>query len=349
VIHERYQLTSWRTIGKWLVHTADPLGPQTAAPWRSLSPEAASALVSQAELHGVIAAVLRNFAPFADARFAAVKADAVARHRALLVYARILRHHGEAVMTELIGSPVAMVKGPVFARTIYPDASLRAYTDIDLLAAPQALPRLASALEAADFTLVESESADTRGEWKWLHRDNSHIMIEVHTNLVHAPSLRPVLSLSYEDIAGHAESPAALLAVAIIHGGTGHRYDRLRQVVDICQAARNMTTAAEEQRFERIVARTGARLAAVTGLDLAARLFREPRCADIARAIGPVRHAPLARALISRAVVTSTMNRTRVLHSWRRGALRGLLKRGAPLMTADASGASPPDISEFEP
>jgi hypothetical protein len=339
----------WRTIGKWLVHTADPLGPRTAAPRRSLSPEATTVLVSQAEMHGVIAAVLRNFSSFDDARFAEMKRDAVERHRALLMYARILRHHGEAVMAELVDSPVAMVKGPVFARTIYPNADLRAYTDIDLLAAPQALPRLASALKAADFTLVESELADSREEWKWLHRGNSLIMIEVHTNLVHAPSLRPFLSLSYEDIAGDAESPAGLLAIAIIHGGTRHRYDRLRQVVDICQAARNLKTAAEEERFERIVARTGARLAAVTGLDLAARLFREPRCADIARAVGPVRHARLTRALITRAVVTSTTNSMRELHSWRRGALRGLLKRSRPLSTPDPSAATPPAHSELEP
>jgi hypothetical protein len=64
---------------------------------------------------------------------------------------------------------------------------------------------------------------------------------------------------------------------------------------------------------------------------LAARLFGEERCADIARAIGPVPHARLARVLISRAVVTSTMSSRRVLHSWRRGAFRGLLKRGTPL------------------
>src|SRR5262249_30403289 len=226
-------------------------------------PEAASVLVSQAELHGVIAAVLHNFSLFGNERFAAVKAEALARHRSFLLYARVLRHHAETIMATVAGVPVVIVKGPVFARTLYPNANFRAYTDIDLLAAPEALPALASALRAADFVLGESPGAASRGEWKWLHRDNREIMIEVHTNLIHSPSLRPLLSLTYQDIAAGPESPAALLAIAVIHAGTGHRYDRLRQVVDICQAARNLRTAADEKLFECILARSGGRLAAV--------------------------------------------------------------------------------------
>jgi hypothetical protein len=45
------------------------------------------------------------------------------------------------------------------------------------------------------------------------------------------------------------------------------------------------------------VQRTGTRLAAIAGLDLGFRLLGEPRCRDLARALGPARYGTLARLL----------------------------------------------------
>jgi hypothetical protein len=151
-------------------------------------------------------------------------------------------------------------------------------------------------------------------------------MIEVHTNLVHHPELREALSLSFDDLDGIAETPAALLTVAVVHGAM-ERYELLRHVVDVCQAARGIDTTAEERRFEALVQRTGARFAAVAGLDLAYRLLGEPRCRELARGLGPARHAAVARLLLGRSAIVSTMDGARVLHSWRRQGFRTLLKR----------------------
>jgi hypothetical protein len=68
-------------------------------------------------------------------------------------------------------------------------------------------------------------------------------------------------------------------------------------------------------------------LAAIAGLDLGYRLLGEPRCRDLARALGPSRYTALARLLLGRSAITSTMGSMRFLHSWRRQVFRVLLKR----------------------
>jgi glycosyltransferase involved in cell wall biosynthesis len=324
---ERGKRQSHRAVGDWLVHCADPLGSRTAPPHRELSLEEARELVVQADEHGVLPAVLRHYAPFqSDAVLADVKADALTRHRSKLTYSLMLRAHGEAVMAAAAGLPVAMVKGPVFARTIYPSPGFRNFTDIDLLVASEAEPQLARVLKEQRFKLAEYDRDPDRQEWKWLHRDNDALMIEVHTNLAHHPELRRAISITYEDLAGIAETPAALLTVALVHGALA-RYELLRQVVDVCQAARAVDTTEEEHRFDALVRQTGARFAAIAGLDLGYRLFGEPRCRDLARGLGSARYTALARLLLGRSAITSTMSGTRFLHSWRRQGFRVLLKR----------------------
>jgi hypothetical protein len=284
--------------------------------------------VDDSERHGVLAAVLRNFPAFQPDKngFSAAKLDALGRHRTACAYATMLRHESEALMAAAAGLPVAIVKGPVFAGGIYPAPSFRPFSDIDLLVDPRAVAQLSAVLETEGFAIAEHHPSHR--EWKWLHRENDALMVEVQTDLVHAPSLSQALSLTYDDIAGIAGTPAAQLIVAVIHGSLGGHFDKLRHVVDICQAARNLQTAEEEDHFERLVVRTGARLAAKTGLALAGRLFNEPRCLDIARALGPAWRAPLARLLIGKSVVLSTTTTVRPLHAWRRQTFRQLLKYG---------------------
>lgn len=333
-----------RLIAQWLVYLADPLGPRVSRPRRTLNARQASELFSQAELHGVLASVLRGFEfPSNDSLFAAIRADVVARHYTAVGFSLMLRLHAQAIMRMITaaGLRAVIVKGPVFARRIYPDPTLRRFTDIDILIAPEAIPQIEPILVDQGFVLADRGNHVTKSEWKWLHRDNPALMIEVQSNLVHAAGLRAVLSLGYADLApeGHAdeaERPAALLAVAVVHGGSGHHYERLQHVVDVCQAARCLTSVEEERRLELLITRTGARLAAVAGLELAGRLFDEPRCFVLARALGPARYARFTRLLITRSVVTSTMSRTRPIHSWRRLAFRELLKRSRTLSRSSA-------------
>jgi hypothetical protein len=318
---------SQRIIGDWLVHCSDPLGAATQPPRRPLTKDEAQELVAHADLHGILPILIRQFLPLqADATFVGIKEDALIKLRSALAFSLMLRSHGEAIMSAAAPLPVMMIKGPVFSRTIYPMPRLRTFTDIDLLIAPEAEPQLARILDEAGFRLAEYDRDPNRQEWKWLHREDAALMIEVHTNLVHHPELRSAVSVNFEDLGGDAETPEALLTTALVHGAL-HRFDRLRHLVDICQAARNLRTEAEEARLERMLQRTGARFAAIAGLDLAYRVFAERRCRDIASALGPPRHMSLVRALLRRSVVTSSMRSARNLHSWRRQAFRHLLKR----------------------
>jgi hypothetical protein len=324
-----------RLLRTWLISCADPLGD---TPGNLPSPEITRRLIEQADRHGVLPALLAK--PVIDRlEFRDVRPDAMLRKRAASVLSLMLRAHGEAIIADASRLPAILVKGPVFARTIYPRPALRGFTDIDILIAPEAEPDLATILTRHGFRPAAYERDPVRQEWKWLHRENEALMIEVHTNLVHHPQLRASFSLTYDLIAGAAEAPSTLLAIALTHGAL-HRFDRLRQLVDICQAARYIESSDEKDRFVAVMDRIGARFAGIAGLELAHRLWREPRCLELSHALGRARHIGLARRLLTPSVVTSTMDPSRWRSSWRRQGFRFLLKRSRRFDRAKA-GANP--------
>jgi hypothetical protein len=325
-----------RRIHLWLVHCADPVGPHGAPPPAVLSPQELQQLVREADAHAVIPALIRNWPEFAEGPdYGAARDEALARRRVLFTLAMMLRRHSDALLDGMRGLPAAIVKGRTFARTIYPDAALRSFTDVDLLVDPSAVRQVSAVLAAQGFKVAEHDPE--RMEAKWVHTANPSLLVEVHTNMVHHPGLRESISLTFDDVCGNMECPAVLLAIAAVHGAL-HQFERLQQVVDICQAARALKTAEEEQRFERLVKRIGGRLAAIAGLQLAHRLFCEPRCSEIAGHLGSERYAGLSRLLISPEVVLSTKSGERSLYSWRRKIFRDLLKRGGTPQPLASSG-----------
>lgn len=316
-----------RLVKQWLIYGADPVRNLLPIPASRLSPSQFQQLIEEAEAHGVLPAVVKNLSELIDgSEYASAHADAAARQRMSLCYSVMLRHYSEAIRKAAAGLSATIVKGPSFARLLYSDSRLRPFTDIDLLVTPAAVPVISRILKEHGFVFRDDEYNPERHEAKWVHKDSPLLMVEVHTNLVHQPRLRTSLSLTYDDIADAPESPAALLAIATLHGAL-HRFERIRQVVDICQAARAMGSAQDEAQFEKLLNRTGGRFAAIAGLDLAYRLFREPRCRELAIRLGSLRHRVLTRTLIDHSAVTSTMNRSRFFHSWRRQLFRLLLQR----------------------
>jgi hypothetical protein len=318
-------------LDRWLIHWADPLGPRSPPPRRALSPGELGRLIEAAEAHGVLAAVLRGVAAADSGRNPEILQAAMDRHNAAVGFSLMLLQQADALMRHLGGVPATIVKGPVFARRLYPARTLRRFTDIDILVAGDAVPALAEPLGRLGFRLAEAHPEDEPQEWKWLHRERDDTMIEVHRNLVHAHSLRGAMSLAYADIAEDelpdaSERPATLLVIAGVHGAT-HNFERLLHVTDVLQAARAVSSPGDESHLERLVRRTRARLAVVAGLDLAGRLFGEERCLALARALRPVRYATAARWLTGRAFVVSAMDGRRDRHAWRRTIFRELLKR----------------------
>lgn len=314
-------------VRQWLVHLSDPQGPSGEPPSDELTPPLLKDLVTEAQAHAVLPAIMRHLPPSTVGEsYAQVRSVAQGERRMMLSFAAMLKHHAEAIVAEMGSLPGGIVKGRSFARTIYPDPALRSYTDIDLLVAPSAVAPVEAILTRHGFKLLEDGHDPQRLEAKWMHTKNVALLVEVHTNMVHHPGLRRAMSLAYDDLEGALEAPGAQLAIATMHAAL-HQYERLQQVVDICQAARAIKTAAEEERFLRIATRSAGRLGAIVGLELAHRIYGEQRCDDLARALRPERFADVSRLLITPAVVSATKGVERSLYSWRRKAFRDLLKR----------------------
>jgi hypothetical protein len=316
-------------LGQWLLHCIDPLGPRPNPPPPLLSSQQACKFLIKADAHRVLPATLRNFRLYAEGpEFSQVRLEADSRRVAALALSTMLNYHADLILAAGEHLPIALVKGRTFARTIYPDAGLRPFTDIDLLVRPDALPQLEPMLLAQGFErLQEGSHPPAWLETQWIHRGTG-ALVEVHTNLVHMPRMRRAFSLTYEDLETHHQSPAALLTVAITHGAM-HYFAWLRHSVDICQAARGLSTLGEEARFEALTARTGTRLAAIVGLTLAYRLIGEPRCLDIAKALGSIRYPWFAKILIRGADLTATSTNWLIYNTWRRFMFRELIRYGA--------------------
>ncbi len=314
-------------IAQWLLYCADPLGTRSEPPRVPLSPQQLRKLMVKAEAHRVLPATLRNF-PISpgDPKLDQVRLEANARKIEALALAAMLKWHADAIVGAAKALPVAVVKGQTFARAIYPDPGLRPFGDIDLLAAPEALPYLTPILLAEGFRRVEG-CDPTRMEDKWVHCEKRALMVEVHTNLVHSARMRAAFSFTFKDIEGNTDTPGTLLAIAVVHGAT-HYFAWLRHVVDICQAAHGLTTAEEESNFEALSKRTGTIFAAVVGLTLAHRLFGERRCLEIAQGLATARDFRFAGPLIKGAAISATMENWFVYNSWRRFVFRELLRYG---------------------
>ncbi len=312
-------------VAAWLLHCADPLGSELDPPRAPLSARQLRKLFLKANAHKVLPSVLRHYPiGHADAALEQIRKEADTWRVESAALSAMLKHHAGAIADAARGLPVAVVKGPAFA-PLYPPG-LRPFGDIDLLAAPAALPQIAAILADHRFRRVESDPS--RLEDAWIHRDNPVLMVELHTNLVHSSRMRAAFSLAYDDLAEHFDRPAALLSVAVIHGSM-HFFAWLRHVLDICQAARALVTVEEEQLFETFTDRTGTRVAAIVGLNLAYRVFGEGRCLEIARSLGAPRDFRYARTLIEGAVLTAPIDNWLLYNSWRRFVFREMLLRGS--------------------
>jgi putative nucleotidyltransferase-like protein len=312
-------------LGAWLLHCADPLALKSNSPPAILTSQQAKKLVFKAETHGVLPATLRNFPFCSTPALIEVGADANSRAVVLHTLSMMLKFHSSSILAETKGLPVALVKGLVFATRIYPKPCFRPFTDIDLLASPDALSSLNSVLLDAGFRLIEDHPSHR--ESKWRHKGNTSLLLEVHTNLVHLPRLRRVFSLTYDDLAGDLESTSSLLTIAVMHGAM-HYFALLKHVVDVCQAARALT-ARDEARLAGLVERTGTRLPAVVGLTLASKLFGEERCSQIALGLATSRQRLIAQSLVQPSIALATIHNRIEYNLWRRYVFRELLRAGS--------------------
>ncbi len=333
-----------------LIHIADPV---RRAPLRLSIPDSArlELLLAAAERHGVLPSAIRRLSELIqnarEQSAGASSSAAAANTSAALDAARLklayqtgfqmmMSHHAQRIMASFAtaGLPAAIVKGAAFAQRLYPEPSLRTFTDVDILIPEAHRHRTGEIMRGLGFELFEFE--DRKGkdyqEQKWLLTAQRDVMIEVHSNLVHSPKLRGAMSVKHEDVVdagdGDCADATALLFVAAAHGAVGHQLDRLQHLVDVLQAARGAAGPVDAQRLARVSEHCGVTLAIAGALELAGKTFGEPRCLDLAKRLLPSPIARLPGHLLSPALVVRGQSEARARGSWRRNLFRQALRIG---------------------
>ncbi len=166
-----------------------------------------------------------------------------------------LEAHGQRLRQGLEAGRIAhrFVKGAAFADALYPHVSDRPYTDIDLVVPHNALAQAGHVLEAMGFAMVvrpRPEKTVLYEEQKWTLAGQPHLLIEVHTDLVHMPALRRRVRFGFEQLqianGGQEEgrsSMAGHLLTAVVHATIGHKFHQLKLAVDVLQAIRRLDDA----------------------------------------------------------------------------------------------------------
>ncbi|MDQ0348711.1 nucleotidyltransferase family protein [Ancylobacter vacuolatus] len=289
-----------------LIALADPVG--SGPDLSSLPAAAVPELLAAARQHLVLPVVWRRLEVLRG-RETAVALDEAHRELELqTAHSMLLAYHASRIEAGLSQARVrfSIVKGAAFA-SLYPHASDRPFTDIDILIDPSDRPAVNATLEAMDFAPVPRKTIDhsaAYGEFKWTARQAPNVLVEVHLNLVHYPLLRRTVSLSLDDLAafGGAQAPAGRLMVAVAHAAAGHKFHALRLIVDVLQASRAMGREASHA-FVQTAARQGWALEAGFALDLAGRLYGDAQTTAIATLLPPSSARAVAARLLSESAI----------------------------------------------
>ena len=331
-----------------LIHIADPLRGAIPPPVRLPAAEGLETLLRAAGIHGVLPAAIRNLSglienedresEIADSAVLETLRGRLEAARLALAYQTgrqmLMSYHARRVMAGFAAAsiPGAIVKGAAFAQKLYPEPSLRTFTDVDILIPAAHRHRTGDVMRPLGFELFEFE--DRKGkeyhEQKWLLGGKQEVMIEVHSNLVHSPKLRGAMSIGYEDVCAAGKEDCsdatALLFVAATHGAIGHQLDRLQHLVDVTPTARGAAGPVDAARLARVSQRCGVTLAVVGALELAGKTFSESRCLDLARRLLPSPIARLPGQLLSPELVVRGQSLSRGRGSWRRNLFRQALR-----------------------
>jgi len=210
---------------------------------------------------------------------------------------------------------------------------LRPFTDLDLLVPRTAVDDTGEIVSRLGYVSQDPsmKHADGYGERRWIRPDRREGAVEVHWNLVNSPTVRRGVTLSWEDLAFETRGSdgvarptgAARLLIAAVHAAAGHGFDRLQPLYDICLASRRCETPADIHWLSEAVERTGAHVPLAASLALCRRLFDEPACSRLQRAIGLPRCGTWSVLLTPGTILRGHARRD----SFRRQIFRELLKR----------------------
>jgi Uncharacterised nucleotidyltransferase len=329
----------------WVVAMSDPSA-RASYPSGPLRARELPALLDAVSAHGVLPVVARNLRSLmASDRSRRTIDNAAAMERTIDELDRrlvllsgqqlALSHYAGKLAAAFVQEkiPANIVKGPVFARRLYPRPVDRSFTDLDILIDPAFVAATAPILRQLGFKCALDDDAARRSdsEIKWIMAGSEHLLIEVQTDLIHSPTLGAGIRFCRGDLlaagAGDPEDATALLLTAAVHAAAGHQFERLQTLVDVLQAARGAAGPIDRDRLARVAHSTGSVAAVQSALDLAAGLFHEPAARDLAGCLpsSPWRH--VRRRLVSPDIAVRAQDRSAGLDSWRRKALRVAIRR----------------------
>jgi hypothetical protein len=335
----------------WLLALADSEGPCNPLPSARLEAKGVADLCELAHAHGVLPAVLREVERLLKEQPALLLARPTAAnelHSTLnlsrecsakrAAMAMFLGAEARRLADELAvnGAQVIVLKGTDFATRLYSKPGLRFFGDVDLLVRGEDWDRVDRTLTRLGYeALLPLSVKYSRGdaEVQYQHPAMPGATVEIHDDLVNSSSVRRGVSVRLEDLplerdarGGWQASPAGLLVMAAVHGAASHSFDKLQQLCDIAQAARERAGAIDEKSLVECMDKTSAGFCLSVGLDLAARALGDQASARWLERLNPRGPRRLARWLVSPETVVKARGPWGCRKSWRRQTLRRLLK-----------------------
>jgi len=309
-------------LNKLLCSLADPEASAVVVPAETVDP-----LLKLARDHNVLPVVTRKLA----AQHSTADLKAAQSELTVLVGLSMHLRGIAAKLDRYIDDKqleAVIVKGPVFARQIYPMPSDRPFTDIDIMVAPSARAPIGELLTGLGYQLFLKpllDHTEQNQEEKWIQRDMDALLIEVHGNLVHYQGLRRRVSFGYAEFMLSAEGNVSAglpqFFVAVVHASLGHKFHQLRLLVDVLQAFRHLTPD-EVTALPGMARRLGLALEARLCLELIAELFDVPSAIVAAGRIAGGKASSLATRLVNGASVLA--GPTAFFSKVRRHSFRGL-------------------------
>jgi hypothetical protein len=335
----------------WLQALADPVeaGPLPREP---LVPDQLEALRRIADRHGVLPLVAEHLAKPEIAERVCSSDNGPQAVVPILVAARRRMAQHSAVSMLLVarakdvlaalrqaGISACLIKGPSAATRLYPRPSLRPFIDIDILVPYDQWQAAESVMLACNLQRESGSHKYEEGyaEQAWTDPASPGSMFEMHYDLVGSPKVRCAISLRYEDLQfeeanGSSDpgtlqpTPASMLMIAAVHGAVGHGFDKLQHLCDVLQAARGTAGPIDEAWLAESAMASGRGLSLKMALDLAARIFNEPRCRELLDRLRLGRQRVLTARLITPPMVLRSQASEGRRSYLRRQLFRELLK-----------------------
>lgn len=226
----------------------------------------------------------------------------------------LLRAEGHRILRALrsAGTGVLLLKGADFADHLYPLPGLRSSTDIDLMVRERDFGRAGDMLESMGCRPVAEEGrkhAAPYGEELFsLDTAGVTVRVELHWNMVNSPSLHRAVTLAYDDLVmedGRLENEGRLL-IAVVHGGTGHQFDRLKFLVDLLQLFRRDDGIFDTTWLKERVRRTGSERVLSMACWLVQTIFGETSPLLLPEELALPYPSPLLRWLLGTGVLLAT-------------------------------------------